>query len=237
MKTLLEITQCLREDLAALSFSSPAAYVYNPLVYAGEAHERYLCRYGEGAKEAVFLGMNPGPWGMAQTGVPFGEVSVVRDWLKIETAVQKPPLEHPRKKVTGFSCHRSEVSGKRLWGLIRERFGEPESFFARFFVINYCPLLFLDEEGRNVTPERLRPAERRALGEACDRALRRMIEYIGPACVVGIGNFAAEQARVALESLPLRVIKILHPSPSNPEANRCWAERVLLQLHEAGIDF
>lgn len=237
MSSLLEITDRLRRELDNLRFSSPAAYVYNPLGYAREAHEQYLRRYGQGDKEAVFLGMNPGPWGMAQTGVPFGEVSAVRDWLKIVAPVQKPPQEHPRKMVTGFSCHRSEVSGRRLWGLIRDRFGSPELFFDRFFVVNYCPLLFLDEEGRNVTPERLRPVERRALGEVCDTALRRMMECIRPACVVGIGNFAAEQARTALEGEPIRIVKILHPSPSNPEANRCWAERVLVQLGDAAIDF
>ena len=237
MNGLEQATDWLREELEGLSFSSPVEYVYNPLVYAREAHEMYLRRYGGGAKEAVFLGMNPGPWGMTQTGVPFGEVSAVREWLKIEAPVQKPPREHPRKKVTGFACNRSEVSGRRLWGLIRERFGEPEQFFARFFVINYCPLLFLDEGGRNVTPERLRPAERKVLADVCDRGLRRTIEVLDPSCVVGIGNFAAEQAQNALAGLPIRVARILHPSPSNPEANRCWAERAIVQLESAGIHF
>ena len=36
------------------------------------------------AKRVVFLGMNPGPFGMAQVGVPFGEVAAVRDWLRID---------------------------------------------------------------------------------------------------------------------------------------------------------
>lgn len=237
MSGLVQATEALREELECLRFTSPVEYAYNPLVYAREAHEQYLRRYGGGTKEAVFLGMNPGPWGMTQTGVPFGEVVIVRDWLKIEAPVQKPTREHPRKKVTGFACHRSEVSGRRLWGLIRERFGDPEAFFARFFVINYCPLLFLDEAGRNVTPERLSLPERNALAQVCDRGIRRMIEVLGPSCVIGVGNFAAEQARNALDGLPVRVTKVLHPSPSNPEANRCWAERVLGQLEEAGIHF
>ena len=237
MNGLEQATDWLREELEGLCFSSPVEYVYNPLVYAREAHEMYLRRYGGGAKEAVFLGMNPGPWGMTQTGVPFGEISAVRDWLQIEAPVQKPSREHLRKKVTGFACHRSEVSGRRLWGLIRERFGEPEAFFARFFVVNYCPLLFLDEGGRNVTPERLILPERKALAEVCDRGIRRLVDVLGPSHVIGVGNFAAEQAKNALEGLPVRVVKILHPSPSNPEANRCWVERVLGQLEVAGIHF
>lgn len=237
MTSLRDVTDSLREELESLNFSAPAAYVYNPLVYAREAHEQYLMRYGGGRKEAVFLGMNPGPWGMAQTGVPFGEVSAVRDWLKIEAPVQKPPREHPRKRVTGFGCPRSEVSGRRLWGLISERFVSPAAFFARFFVINYCPLLFLDETGRNVTPERLSLSERKALAQVCDRGVRRMIEVLEPSSVIGVGNFAAEQALHALDGLPVRVVKILHPSPSNPEANKCWAERALAQLEKGGIQF
>lgn len=233
---LLQMTELLVKELERLEFSPPVACVYNPLVYAREPHELYLSRYGAGAKEAVFVGMNPGPWGMAQTGVPFGEVAAVRDWLGITGRVGKPAHEHPKKRVEGFSCRRSEVSGKRLWGLFRERFGEPERFFARFFVLNYCPLLFLDEGGRNITPDKLKNAERRLLLYVCDRALRVAVECLRPAQVIGIGNFAAEQAAAALQGMPVPVGRILHPSPANPHANRSWQGTVLAQLREQGIE-
>ena len=157
--TLLQVADTLAEELESLTFTAPVAHVYNPLLYARQSNERYLERYGSGPKQAVFVGMNPGPWGMAQTGVPFGEIASVRDWLRIEEKVGKPEGEHPKKQVTGFSCRRSEVSGRRLWGLFRSRFPEPEQFFARFFVVNYCPLLFLDGAGRNLTPDKLNRAE------------------------------------------------------------------------------
>ncbi len=145
---LLQIKEMLVQELGRLKFTSPVVHVYNPLVYAAGSHDTYLNRYGRGRKEALFMGMNPGPWGMAQTGIPFGEVNVVREWLKISFDVGKPAQEHPRKLVEGFSCRRSEVSGRRLWGLFRSRMTDAEQFFDRFFVLNYCPLLFLDTAGR-----------------------------------------------------------------------------------------
>lgn len=234
---LLKITETLADELDRLEFSAPVAYVYNPLVYAFEPHAQYLTRFGSGTKETVFVGMNPGPWGMAQTGVPFGEIEIVRDWLGINGTVTKPPREHPKKRVDGFRCRRSEVSGRRLWGFFRERFGTPEIFFARFFVVNYCPLLFLDEEGRNITPDKLKTAESLPMIEACNRALLRIAECLRPAHVIGVGNFAESQVKNVFKDTDIRVGKILHPSPANPAANNGWREIVLKQLHELGIDF
>lgn len=232
---LQSVTDNLAREVRQLGFTPPVAHVYNPLVYARKPHVLYLQRYGGGIKEAVFVGMNPGPWGMAQTGVPFGEVSLVRDWLGIEAEVAAPEREHPAKRVTGFACRRSEVSGKRLWGFFRGRCGEAERFFDRFFVINYCPLLFLDEGGRNITPDRLRPVEREALLAVCDEALRRLISCLKPTRVIGIGAFAAQRAEIALGDFSIPVGRILHPSPANPAANRNWQETVLRQLGEQGV--
>ena len=233
---LLQIADSLAEDLDRLVFSPPVAHVYNPLIYARKPHALYLSRYGEGPKEAVFVGMNPGPWGMAQTGVPFGEISMVKEWLGIEAEVGKPPHEHPKKAVEGFFCRRSEVSGRRLWGLFRGRYAEPERFFKRFFVLNYCPLLFLDAQGRNLTPDKLKPAERELLLAECDRALHRSMECLRPARVIGVGNFAARQSELVLADLAIPVGRILHPSPANPGANRNWEETVLRQLREQGVE-
>ncbi len=234
---LVQITEELATELETLTFASPVAHVYNPLVYAREPHREYLRRYGGAPKEVVIVGMNPGPWGMAQTGVPFGEIETVKGWLGINGAVGKPAGEHPKKRVEGFSCRRSEVSGRRLWGLIRERFGEPERFFARFFVANYCPLLFLTAEGGNITPDKLRTAERERLHAVCDRALRRTVEHLRPGAVIGVGGFAAERCREALVGFDVRVGRIIHPSPASPAANRDWAGTALRQLHELGIAF
>src|ERR1035441_11093946 len=127
---LIAAARELSAEAEKLRFAPPVTHVYNPLSYAWSAHEQYLARFGGSGKQVVFLGMNPGPFGMAQTGVPFGEIAAVRDWLRIECPVGKPEGEHPRRTVTGFACARSEVSGRRLWGLFAERFGTPKRFFS-----------------------------------------------------------------------------------------------------------
>lgn len=235
--TPVETARELSRELAGLRFSPPVAYVYDPLQYARGVHEAYLERYGTAPREVLLLGMNPGPWGMAQTGVPFGEVTTSRDWLGLEGPVGRPPREHPKRPVLGFACRRSEVSGARLWGWARERFGTPAAFFRRFVVLNYCPLLFLEAGGKNLTPDKLPAAERAPLLAACDRALRRLAEHYRPRLVVGIGAFAEESARRALVGLDLRLGTVLHPSPASPMANRGWAPQAERQLKALGLDF
>ena len=61
-----------------LEFHPPVACVYNPLAYAWAPHELYLTRHAASRKRVMFLGMNPGPFGMVQTGVPFGEIAAAR---------------------------------------------------------------------------------------------------------------------------------------------------------------
>jgi single-strand selective monofunctional uracil DNA glycosylase len=225
----------LSRELARLRFGPPVAVVYRPLEYAWEPHRRYLARYGSGPKQVLLVGMNPGPWGMAQTGVPFGEIAAVRDWMGIEGPVGAPDRLHPKRPVTGFDCTRNEASGRRLWGWARKNFGSAEVFFRRFFVANYCPLMFIDESGANRTPDKLPIREARPLFMACDRALRRTAEYLEPEHVVGVGRFAAERARIALAGLPVAVGGITHPSPANPRANRGWAELATAELKALGI--
>ncbi len=219
-----------------LDFGPPVTHVYDPLVYAGEATRLYVERFAREGIEALLLGMNPGPFGMAQTGVPFGEVNAVREWLGIEVEVERPALEHPKRPVLGFACPRSEVSGARLWGWARERLTTPERFFSRFFVWNYCPLVFLEESGRNRTPDKLPASERAALFEVCDRALVRIVECLRPELVIGIGRFAEARARAALGPDGPPVGTVLHPSPASPAANRGWRQAAERQLAELGVE-
>lgn len=232
----LRINRELVRDVEELTFGPPVTHVYDPLVYARRSAEAYLARFARPGPEALLLGMNPGPFGMAQTGVPFGEVAAVREWMGIEEPVERPTREHPKRPVLGFDCPRSEVSGARLWGWARERFGPPEEFFARFFVWNYCPLVFLEESGRNRTPDKLPAAERTPLFEACDRALRRLVRHLEPARVVGIGKFAADRAAAVLGPDGPPVGRVLHPSPASPLANRGWAEQAEAQLEAMGVE-
>jgi single-strand selective monofunctional uracil DNA glycosylase len=225
----------LRDAVDKLKFAPPVTHVYNPLDYAWPAHEIYLRRYGNNRKRIVFLGMNPGPFGMAQTGVPFGQIAAVRDWLGISAKIDNPPNEHPKRPIAGFDCKRSEVSGERLWGLFAKRFGTAEKFFAEHFVANYCPLAFLEESGRNRTPDKLKPREREALFTRCDEHLREVVRILEPEWLIGIGDFAAKRAANVIVDLAPRVGQILHPSPACPESNVDWAGKVERQLRKLGV--
>jgi single-strand selective monofunctional uracil DNA glycosylase len=231
---LMKAADQLCTALAPLRFSAPVSHVYNPLVYARAPYESYVRRYGNSQKRVLFFGMNPGPYGMTQTGVPFGEVEHVRDWLGITGEVAVPPVQHPKRPVVGFACPRSEVSGKRLWGLWRATYHTPERFFAWAFQANYCPLVFMEESGRNVTPDKLHSTERAALYEACNEHLLRVVAALEPEWVVGVGAFAKARAQQALGD-SVRIASIPHPSPASPAANRNWGEQVLQALAAQGV--
>jgi single-strand selective monofunctional uracil DNA glycosylase len=236
MKMELDIiTDNLLADLRPLRFGPPVTHVYNPLEYARKPYRKYIHRFAGPPKKVILLGMNPGPWGMAQTGIPFGEIKAVKEWLAIEAPVGVPANIHPKRPVKGFACTRSEVSGSRLWGWAQKKFKTPEHFFAQFLVINYCPLLFIESDGRNRTPNQLRSSERQPLLAACDRALRRTVELIKPEYVVGVGRFAEERARVAISGLEVIVGGITHPSPANPRANRGWEGLITKELADLGV--
>lgn len=232
---LIESTITFAKELDALQFSPPITHVYNSLHYAWRPHELYLKKYAQPPKKIVFLGMNPGPWGMAQTGVPFGEVQAIRDWLGITAKVEQPLHLHPERPITGFNCKRSEVSGRRLWGLFKERFHTVENFFKDHFVANYCPLLFYNTQGQNITPDKLKSSEKDKLFEQCDRYFRVLINILQPQLVVGVGIFAQERATEALEGYSINITRIPHPSPANPAANKGWAPLVSAILLDTGM--
>jgi single-strand selective monofunctional uracil DNA glycosylase len=233
--SLVRISRELSSRVSRLHFSPPVTHVYNPLEYAREPHERYLALWGRSPKRALLLGMNPGPFGMAQTGVPFGDVSVVREFLGVTGRVRKPALEHAKRPVLGFDCPRGEVSGARLWGYAQSRFGSAACFFENFFVVNYCPLVFMEASGANRTPDKLPKAEQAELFAACDDALVQVVAELSPEFVIGVGAFAAARAARALTGFTGTIASISHPSPASPKANRGWAELVENELKERGL--
>jgi len=246
MNTIASAIESAAAELArtsdTLSFHGKVALTYNPLIYAWPPHAEYIRRFAGAPRDILFVGMNPGPWGMAQTGVPFGEISFVQDWMGIEAPVQPPARSHPKKPIDGFHCNRSEVSGRRLWALMQERFKTPEHFFSRHYVANYCPLVFMEEGGKNLTPDKLPKDEREALFSLCDSHLLKIIDALAPRYIIGIGKFAADKIRGAYKSQhidtaykngPL-IESILHPSPASPQANRGWAEQATAKLIQIG---
>ncbi len=234
---LLKESKALVRDLSQLTFSAPVSHVYNPLEYAWAPFERYVRRFAalnHPAGRVVMLGMNPGPFGMAQVGVPFGEVAAVRDWMGIQEPVLQPALAHPKRPIQGFDCPRSEVSGRRLWSWAAEEMGSAEQFFRRFFVLNYCPLIWLEASGKNRTPEQIPADQMRPVYERCDQHLRAVIELLRPVHCIGIGGFAQKRLMLTVPA-GLPVGMILHPSPASPAANRGWAQQARQQLVEQGI--
>lgn len=234
-ETLIDVARDLSDAVDRLAFSPPVSAVYNPLDYAWEPHRAYLERFGSKPGRVVLLGMNPGPWGMAQTGVPFGEIDHVQGWMGISGTVGQPRKSHPKRPIEGFACGRSEVSGRRLWGWAKERHGSADAFFERFVVLNYCPLVFMEgESGRNLVPEKLPAHERDPLFDACDTALKRSMTVLKPQMAVGVGTFAERcLKRVLGKTVPIG--RVLHPSPASPAANRGWAPQAEKQLAALGV--
>ena len=237
--TIIDAAQKLTRALNPLKFSEPVSHVYSPTDYAWETHREYLEKFGGGKKRVLMLGMNPGPWGMAQTGVPFGEIPAVRDWMGISGEVQKPKPEHPKREVVGFACERSEVSGRRLWGLFSEKFPKPNDFFNDHFVVNYCPLVWMGETGKNITPDKLPKAEMQPVEKACRQHLAAVIAAQQPEWLIGVGAYAEKKLiETVKEYFPgqgFKTGKILHPSPASPMANRGWEPQAEKQLLELGV--
>ena len=231
---LIPIAERLRAEISTIRFGGAVRHVYNPLDYAWAPHCEYLRRFAKDRVDSLLVGMNAGYFGMAQTGVPFGDVAMVRDWIGIEADVARPPNEHPKRPILGFACRRREVSGQRLWGWARDAFGTPERFFARFFVLNYCPLCFLSESGANLALDKLPVASRKSLQEACDRALRAAADALNARYAIGIGQFAADRVARVLGP-PIICGSAPHPSPANPRAGPDWARQMERSLCAVGL--
>ncbi|XP_077993928.1 single-strand selective monofunctional uracil DNA glycosylase-like [Glandiceps talaboti] len=235
---LLKIEDDLCESLQNLFFHHPVTHVYNPLIYARGTHSQFVRKYCNSSKPILFLGMNPGPYGMAQNGVPFGEMSLTRDWLGIQGQVGKPLHENPKRPILGFECTHSEVSGKRFWGFFRNLCKTPEVFFKYCYVHNYCPLVFMAQTGKNVTPPTIPMTQRMPLISICDTSLCEVIQSLQVKVIIGVGRFAQDRASRALRNQGIEGIRtefLMHPSPINAKANKGWDTFAMQQLTEIGV--
>ena len=195
------------------------AHVTNPLDYAWAYHEQFIDQWSEFGATTLLLGMNPGPYGMAQTGVPFGATAMARDILQIkERDVRTPPRAHPKRPIEGLSMERQEVSGTRFWSMLSDHYGSTEAIFSNIYVVNHCPLLILGETGRNVTPVDLPKATIEPVLKACDKHLKSVVDIMAIESVVGVGNYAKKRAQSVLNDV--HIDSMWHPSPASPLANR-----------------
>lgn len=230
-KKILEI----RDKLKSLSYPY---FTYHVFDYAYDPFWEYICRYGKNEKKNIFLGINPGPFGMMQNGIPFGAMSIVKDWLSIKAPIKTPQIQHPMRVIKGWKETREEESGARLWGLAKKVFVNPENFFKENFVLNYCPLGFIDEVGKNVTPDKLPQELREQVEKICDNFLSFFVEIYKPDLILGVGRYAEKQAQ-KINSLNLKVVYLPHPSPLNPQSYQLWikneGELMLEKLQSQGI--
>ncbi len=240
---LLKAAQGLCDQCIEVECNQPVVCTYHPLEYAWDGHRRYVERFGQAPREVLVVGMNPGPWGMGQTGVPFGDPTMVRDEMGIEEIdVHRPRNAIEDRPVYGLESPRSEVSGTRLYSGLIDAYGSLDEAYERLFVANYCPVLFYGEGASNITPPKLRKADRQKLFEACDEHLHQLLDYFEPERVIGVGRFAERRAQAVIdqrgEDTPVEYL--LHPSPANPHANRdggrYWEEKLQETLQEAGIE-
>lgn len=222
----------LEKVINAKSFPEEV-FAYNPLTYARESFFSYIEQYANTPVDALFLGMNPGPNGMMQTGIPFGDVSFVKNYLGITTGVTKPKLEHAKRPIQGFSCPKSEVSGTRLWSFFQSQYQEPTALFKRFFVLNYCPLGFLSSTGANVTPDKIVIESRKKIEKLCDDFLLKTVPLFAPKKLIGIGGYASKVFERLFPNI--EIATLLHPSPASPAANKGWSTIAAKQLKEAAL--
>ena len=235
---VLKIEVKLANYLMSLDLAgSGVTHLSNPLDHARDPHALMLHKYLNGEKKLLFLGMNPGPWGMCQTGIPFGEVQSCVHFLKIKASVKTPKYFHPKRPIHGFDCQRREVSGERFWKLFQEVCETPETFFMNSFVYNHCPIAFMKESGKNVTPPELPKNLRNCIVNACDIALIKIIELLKTQMVIGVGKFSEKIVKSLVKQgrLDVKVGFLMHPSPINPIANKGWAEIALKTLNDLDI--
>lgn len=69
----LDLIDELNVSLEQLHLPSEIQCIYNPTVYARHTFEIFVQKYCNSKKDIMYFGMNPGPWGMSQTGVRISE--------------------------------------------------------------------------------------------------------------------------------------------------------------------
>lgn len=270
---LIKTTRALADDLHALRCPAGVSHVYNPLRYMWPAHERFLSRHYVRERESLpnvgrldlyrpagtaksrrylILGMNPGPHGMVQTGLPFGDVVNAAAMLGYKTGDQIPAPDlasvalHPSRPVIGLSATRREASGERLWGGLASIWGSLDAVLADCFAANYCPLAYFadDASGTNVTPEefgkrtvngkpnpRYDTAYAAELDEVCLPYLVRVARAMRVEVILAVGRYAEVKAKIIAALCPEatrrcpspKVVYLTHPSPLATRSAGEWA--------------
>uniref|UniRef100_A0A182MSA2 Uracil-DNA glycosylase-like domain-containing protein n=1 Tax=Anopheles culicifacies TaxID=139723 RepID=A0A182MSA2_9DIPT len=233
---------CIERELSAalrkVALPSEVAACYDPIEYASAIHCAYLQRFLDGPKAVLFIGMNPGPWGMCQTGVPFGYVPAVRDWMGLRGTVAKPTPELAARPVEGLACTREEQSGKRWWGLYQELCGTADCFFRSCFVYNLCPLAFFHQSGRNITPSELKGKAKGEIQSISEQYLETALKVLKPKIIISVGRYTEDRVKTLTKQNRIgpTIVTYCMPHPSPRSLNNTnWSQKAKLWLSEHGI--
>ncbi|KRT79587.1 hypothetical protein AMK59_8079 [Oryctes borbonicus] len=232
--TLLKYATALNDKLRKLSFDNPVKYVYNPVEYAFDMYASFIKKFCNDEKKILLLGMNPGPFGMVQTGVPFGEIKMVKEWYQIQGKINKPAIECPKRKIMGLDCHRAEVSGERLYEFFKKTCDTPKNFFRNTYLYNYCPLALMKEGGKNITPSSLKGSVKKELEEYCNDTLMQVLSLLKTEIIIALGVYVKGQAETILKVHNIQNIEVIympHPSPI-ARGNGNWGEKAQKVLEE-----
>eukprot|EP01023_Acetabularia_acetabulum_P031317 TRINITY_DN29446_c0_g1_i1.p1 TRINITY_DN29446_c0_g1~~TRINITY_DN29446_c0_g1_i1.p1 ORF type:complete len:252 (+),score=22.23 TRINITY_DN29446_c0_g1_i1:130-885(+) len=235
---IIRVTKAFNENIQKVVVQDEKINtIYNPLEYAWEPYENYLRKYCGDYKKTIFVGMNPGYFGMVQTGIPFGDLNMVCNFLHLQK-FQVPVKQHNIRKIVGYEIKRSEVSGQRFWGLIQTKFGHPDKFFNEDsnFVVNLCPLAFLSETGKNVTPEEISIQEKDKIIVVCMAYFKQIVKFLQIQNIVCIGNFVCKEVKKSLtQDGYYNIVYMQHPSPRVQPQELQWRDVVTKQLEDAGV--
>ncbi len=213
---ILELSESLSSELEKVDWEF-AGIVCNPLVYAWENYAEYVRMSVSNSSIILFLGMNPGPYGMMQTGVPFGDINAVKNYLKISGTVLEPECNPPHKRVEGMKISRGEISGQKFWKMA-STYGSPEEFFAVASVFSFCPLAFIDGR-RNITPDELPVSDRKTIDRICGSSLSALLDILSPSRCIALGHYAEKRLLSSGVDAP---VYFPHPSPRNPKSMEFW---------------
>lgn len=247
------------EPLAREISRSTGWLVVNPGSYGERWHARFRRTYPLRRNPLLFCGLNPGPYGMAQTGVPFTDLKRLRAELpRLATELEAtgsalvPPglAPAPLRPFLTRTFESSSVRVYRFLALVRET---AEAALRDVVFVNPCPLLFVERRsGENRTPADLPRELRRAAGTAragLERAARlmaafdaarlevvtRAVERLEPRGAVLLGR---DVAAVIGDSLRARlgaraVVEWEHPARAVPDR---WARGLASELRRRGLD-
>lgn len=204
--------------------------VWNPQLYGLPLYRRFA----EGhlpAKPGALLafGLNPGKYGMSQTGIPFTDVTrAAQIGIPLE-----PPGVAPVSLRPFLKSYRVERSSASVYGLLDEVWGSPREGWRAMWALAPCGLLFLEKEGENVTPADARLKRDDVLALRL-RVIRESVALAKPRGVLLLGQ---DVARVAADALADQdVLVVDHPVARGPgrRGPAWWADVVAREVRARG---